>query len=249
MANWIEQVSEPRFLYLAWQPPDHVPERHRWAVGVLERDGEIFVFRYLEPDAIERLNDGRSFEQLLALGYEGYPAFNRKTMLHTENVFSAFMRRLPPRHRSDFVDYKSQFRLAAQVDFSDFMLLGLTEAKLPSDGFSLVDPLDGGAERRDLLIEVAGFRHYVAEIDPPTRIGETVAIFPEPTNKIDRQAVVMQIRGQTIGYVNRLQTAAFQRWLAERDVQVVVERLNGRPDRPRAYVFVRVRPAARPIAA
>jgi hypothetical protein len=38
-----------------------------------------------------------------------------------------------------------------------------------------------------------------------------------------------------------LQTTAFHRWLESGLVSAVVERLNGNPDRPRAFIFVWVR--------
>jgi hypothetical protein len=245
--NWIERVAEPRRLFLAWQAPDHMNERYRWAVGILEPAGNDCTLRYLYSGAeFERRNPGRTFDELLGLGYQGYPAFPLRREMHVGGVLSAFMRRLPPRTRSDFEEYKRQFRLAPHLSLTDFALLGQTEAKLPSDGFSVVDPLDGAIDRCDLMLEAAGYRHYAASAQ--LAVGDLLTILAEPENEHDPNAVVIRAANQTIGYINRLQTGAFQRWLAERDVSGIVERLNGRPERPRAFAFVRVRPTPRQMA-
>jgi hypothetical protein len=246
--NWIERVSEPRRLFLAWQAPDHMNDRHRWAVGVLEPAGDDCTLRYFySGSGFERQNPGRSFDQLLGLGYHGYPAFPLRRETHVGGVLSAFMRRLPPRTRSDFEEYKRQFRLSPGLSISDFALLGRTEAKLPSDGFSVVDPLDAAADHCDLMLEVAGYRYYAKDV----RIapGDPVAIQAEPSNAFDPDAVMICDGGLKIGNINRLQAGTFQQWLTDRRVSGVVERLNGPPERPRAFIFVRVRPAPANLAA
>src|SRR5262249_38295622 len=101
MPNWIETVSEPTHLFLAWQAPDHMGVRSRWAVGVLERvAGGDCSLRYFRPGVeFETHNQGRSFDEICRLGYEGYPAFSLKRERHPTGVLSALMRRLPPRSR------------------------------------------------------------------------------------------------------------------------------------------------------
>jgi hypothetical protein len=242
VANWIERISEPRRLFLAWQAPDPLGERFRWAVGLIEPDGGEIALRYLLPGAeFERWNQGKEFDELERLGYQGYPAFSLKREIHREGVLAAFMRRLPPRTRPDFEEYKRQFRLSELLHVSDFGLLAVTEAKLPNDGFSLVDPLDASLSACDLMLEVAGYRHYAEKLE--LREGDAVRLEPEPTNPKDPNAIVVQGGKKCVGYINRLQTATFLHWLKERHVTAVVERLNGRADKPRAFIFVQVRPA------
>jgi hypothetical protein len=251
MENWIERESEPRQLFLAWQAPDHFGNRFRWAVGVLTPRGTDHTFRYLVSGSeFESLNQGHRFDELVALGYQGHPSFNPKRVVHEREILSPFVRRLPPRSRSDFQDYTSQFRLARALRVSDFELLGRTEAKLPSDGFSLVDPLDPDADWYDLLLEVAGFQYYVNQEKPMTiTVGSSVEIAAEPDNPVDPNAVQFVLGGRKIGNVNRLQTKAFLRWLGERRVSGVLERLNGSAEKPRAFIFVRVRPLQAQAAA
>ncbi|HZH09292.1 MAG TPA: HIRAN domain-containing protein [Microvirga sp.] len=250
MTNWIERISEPQRLILAWQAPDHMGLRFRWAVAVLERREGTHVLRYLRPGAeFSHYNHGRTFQEITELGYQGYPAFSLTRDLHTEAVVETLVRRLPPRNRADFQEYKRQFRLAANTDPSDFALLGYTEAKLPSDGFSIVNPLDPESDACDLLLEVAGFRYYAPPLLPNIAVGQAIELLPEPENEHDPNAVKICIGSQKIGNINRLQAPTLLRWLAEREVTACIERLNGKPNHPRGFIFVRVGPAATRIAA
>lgn len=240
MENWIERACEPRELFLAWQAPDLSGDRFRWAVGLLTRHESGCRLRYFAGgEEFAKFNQGKNFDDLLHAGYTGYPAFKLRPLVHNENVLATLMRRLPPRSRSDFDQYRRGFRLSEKLSLSDFALLGYTEAKLPSDGFSVVDRLSPEADDCDLMIEIAGYRHYAAK--RPARPGEPVALVPEPTNKYDKNAVMVCAGDECIGYINRLQTETFLRWLPTRDVSGFVERLNGSADRPSAYIFVRVR--------
>lgn len=242
MENWIHRICEPKQLYLAWQASDHMQDRFRWAVAILHISQDLCTLRYLSSGVeFESLNQGRSLHLAEALGYQGYPAFNPRRSEHNSGVLEALMRRLPPRSRPDYNDYRRQFRIGEDATPSDFALLGTTEAKLPSDGFSIVDPLDPDASDCDLMLEVAGFRYYANELTHPLEIGCRVELLPEPQNAKDAGAVEIRAHDQRIGYVNRLQAPTFLKWFAERHVSATLERLNGSRNHPRAFIFVRVR--------
>jgi hypothetical protein len=250
MEHWLEEVCEPKVLILAWQAPDHMKNRFRWAVGEVKPKGDSFSLRYFAPGPeFESRNGGKSYEEIISLGYAGYAAFSTKVREHTSGVIEAFNRRLPPRGRSDFSEYMKHFCLRNYSALSNFTLLGKTEATLPSDGFSLVDPLDGNASSCDMLLEIAGFRYYAKYLGDRLRIGAKVDVSAEPENEHDPNAVKFSIDGTTMGYVNRLQTSAFNQWLKTATICAVVERINGKPERPRVFLFVRVRPSGARIAA
>lgn len=251
MANMIERLVEPRKLLLAWQAPDsRDSDRFRWVVAVIEANGENCTLRYLRDGAEFRtLNQGREFAELRSLGYEGYPAFSLTRPVHDEGVVHTFMRRLPPRSRSDFPEYEHQFRLSPELELSDFALLGQTGAMLPSDGFSVVDPLAPEASHCDLMLEIAGYRYHVPEGNAGISIGMPVALQPEPENEHDPSAVRVVVGERKLGYINRLQAPTFRRWLESRQVTGVIERLNGKAGHPRAFIFIRVRPLALEVAA
>lgn len=242
--NWIQHVVDPRRLLLAWQAPDQFGDRFRWAVGEIRRDNGDYSFRYFRGADFEGLNRGRTEADLAAHGYRGYPVFDRRHTLHSRNAIASFLRRVPPRGRADFRDYQQQFRLKADLEISDFALLGITEAKLSSDGFSLVDPLDDVSSPRELLLEVAGYRYYRDRLPRVPVVGESVEFLPEPDNIKDHNAVQVRINQHCVGYVNRLQSTAFLQWVAQRRVAALIERINGDPDRPRVFMFVCISPSS-----
>ncbi len=250
MDHWIEHPPEPRELILAWQAPSASTDRIRWAVGRLWRDADGLVFDYFEGRQFADRNLGRSLEDLRAAGYGGYPAFDLKKRPaggYREHVLGAFQRRLPPASRTDFADYLTHFRISPGARMSPLALLAATEARLPSDGFSLINPLDPEASCVELVFEIAGFRHQL-EL-PQVEIGDGLTLQTQPDNPHDPMAVRVLVGGQLIGYVNRLQAQTVGAWLETRSVNGWIVRLNGRPESPRAFGFLEVRPASQAVAA
>jgi hypothetical protein len=166
-----------------------------------------------------------------------YAAFNLKQSEHGKDVLAAFMRRLPPRSRADFTQYLEGLRLASS-NLSDFALLGYSEAKLPSDGFSLVNPLDDAGTPNEFLLELARYRHHEPSL-VKNDIGASVDLVPEPTNAFDPNAVAIQYGLRTIGYINRLQAKVVGKWVQQNRASAVLEKLNGTPNKPRAFIFLR----------
>jgi hypothetical protein len=250
MEHWIHYPPAPKELLLAWQAPSNVEKRSRWAVGRLTLANGQATFDYLDEAEFTSLNNGRTSEELRLTGYAGYPAFDLKKRpidgFH-EHVLEAFLRRLPPSNRSDYTAYLEYFRLLPSTPISGLGLLAITEARLPSDGFSLVDPLDPEATRLDLVIEVAGYR-FQPQV-PGLTVGAELRLAPEPSNPHDANAVAIYSGDHRIGYVNRLQARTLREWLKTRSVSCWIARLNGRPEAPRAFAFLQVRPAADSIAA
>lgn len=240
--NWITEVSEPDHLILAWQAPDEFKDRTRFAVGILTcRDREVRLRYFSDGDEFARLNPGKTYAQMVGYGYAGYPGFSLDRREHSSGVIEAFMRRLPPRTRSDFAAYEQHLRVRPGTELSDFALLGLSEAYLPSDGFSVVDPLDPDVDQRQLIVEVAGYRYYATKGEGllPT-VGDMVEVVAEDDNVFDTRAVAVVFQGQKIGNINRLQVETFRAWSAQGRIEATVDRLNGRVDRPRLFLFVRV---------
>lgn len=250
MVNYIKNIVEPKRLLLAWQAADSSISRTRWAVGeVTLHEGTYLLNYFSNEEEFGKYNDG-TLQNIRELGYVGYPAFHLKQKQHSIGVLEAFMRRMPPRSRSDFSQYQYYFRISETLVVSDFAMLGLTEAKLPSDGFSLVDPLDDDRSQRQLVIEIAGYRHYAGQrVDTLEMLGREIEFQPEPQNPMDGNAIQMLVDGRLIGYVNRLQTTPFHRWIREKRLSAVIERLNGDATRPRAFAFVKVEPLQESIAA
>lgn len=232
MANLIRIVPEPKRLILAWQSSREGSSRRRWEVGELTRDdvsnNAPVTFRYYSDEKLAgAINEG----------FDGYPAFRLKHGPFP-SALETFMRRLPPRRRSDFPRYLQNFKVSPDAEFSDFALLGLSEAKLPSDGFSVVDPLDELDQPMQFLTEAVGYRHLSNRPVPST--GDAIALNFEPTNPKDPDAITFSANGQLVGWVNRLQTCAFRRWMQEQRIQASVDRVNGTPEYPRLYLMIEV---------
>jgi hypothetical protein len=229
--HWIQTICEPQRLLLAWQGSDPDGERTRFAIGELLLEAGECTLRYLSGEEVDRAR---------ALGFSGYPAFDISQTEHRKGVLAAFMRRLPPRSRADFVAYQAQFRLKPDLVMSDFALLAYTEAKLPSDGFSIVNPLTDLCGPCEFLLEVAGYRHYADGLKEPLCIGQRLRFVAEPANKWDPNAVRVEAESELVGYVNRLQAVTFLRWIEQGVIEGFVERLNGNAAKPRLFMFVRV---------
>ncbi len=228
----LKHIIEPERLLLTWNTPDaRAPDNSRSVVGEFCKgsDGQ-FVFRYLKDTA-----DFRSAQEA---GFQGFPAFAMNQDEARQGVIETLMRRLPPRNREDFAEYLAQHRLPHPFDNSDFALLGYTGARLPSDGFALIPVFPGNAVPCDYLMEVAGLRHVNGTDTSAIHDGDPVSFEEDPINQIDQDALVVVHQGRRIGYVNRALRESFQHWLADHRVTGVIERQNGKPERP--LVFVRV---------
>lgn len=232
MPNIIKHIHEPQTLLLVWQPPEGT-SRVRCIVGELVKDdlSGIVTLKYLK--------ETEDFRKACELGFEGYPAFKNVNKEYANGVVDAFLRRLPPRSRGDFSHYLEQLRLDVKSKFSDFALLGYSGAKLPSDGFSIINPFYDVIGPCEFVTEVAGFRYRDISIND-VNVGDEVTLEPEPNNEYDPNAIKVMLGASHIGYVNRGQLKAFHGWLASSNVSACVERINGREDRPLIYLYVQI---------
>ncbi len=251
MDTFIEHIVEPTRLLLAWQAPDHMSNRRRWAVATVEVATEPWSLRYFSREEFSVANGGVLFDDLLKLGFEGYPAFARKTRKSEfdSGVREAFMRRLPPRSRTDFAEYVRRFGFKDAEKISDAALLAYTEAKLPSDGFSLVGELEKSLLVGDFVLDIAGTRYQDFGDFCPAKPGDLLTLRKEPTNAHDPSAVEIFWGDVKIGYVNRMQAPTIGYWIDHREIHLIVQRVNGRTGSPKVYALLRVRPAKNRLAA
>ena len=231
--NPLRHLVEPSSLFMTWQPSDEgAPTRTRRVIGEVARDGAGIVFRYLKGT--------QDFSAAENAGFKGFPAFRLENLETREGVRESLMRRLPPRNREDFVDYLRSHALPAPFALSELALLGYTGARLPSDGFALVPDFPPEAHPCEYIMELAGTRHVFNGNLADLRVGDTVTIRTDPTNPVEADSLMVYHRDQPIGYVNRALKAMVYRWLATERLSAVIERLNGKPDRPLVYVRVSV---------
>ena len=225
--NLIHHINQPKRLLLAWQSLKGT--RTRYVVGELCLDGGSCRFSYL-PNT-------EDFVKAVDEGFVCYPAFRKLNQEYSEGVLETFMSRIPPRKRGDFNKYLAQWRLAPDLDISDFALLGHTGAKLPNDGFSLINPFENIDTSFEFYIEVAGFRYQENVCLDEVSIGMSVSFASEVGNVFDQHAVSINVLGNKIGYVNKIQSPAFKQWLEHYSIDACIERINGTSDRPLIYIF------------
>ncbi|RKR03938.1 hypothetical protein [Maricaulis maris] len=245
MTYLLDRIQTPEKLILAWEAPLNFPNRTRWAVGeMVNLDRPSPTFRYFGEEELQDRNGGRSLTQLSASGFVGYPAFRFSPgrSWDGEEVLKAFLRRLPDPKRSDYEKYLANFCIPSGKVLSPFQLMSITELRSPNDGFSMVDPLCSEWTSCDLILELAGTRHYISNI-PEGFKGKSVILDHDVENPFDDHAVQATVGSQNIGYINRLQAKSVLYWLSNRLVEASLLRVNGTPHRPRPYVFLRVRPS------
>lgn len=230
----IHHIQEPQRLILSWIPSlSKGPEHRTWRrVGELTRDSGTVTLTYLAgtPD----------YEEAVKQGFTGHPAFPAKQAVHKTGVLESFMKRLPPRTRRDFPEYLQMFRLPVDVQLSDFALLGYTGARLPSDDFALLLPLEDFIAPYELLVEVSGFRHESQASPAELAVGDAVTLVPQPHAK-DEHAVDILWRGRKLGHAPRLQAQALGRLARENRLTASIVRVNGSADRPVVRLFIAVR--------
>ncbi len=203
--------------------------RSNLAVGSIDKEGTL---RYLTEED--------DYQKAIEQGFTGYPAFPLECARH-DNVLPMFLRRLPPRQRSDFLDFLAYYRLPRNAALSDFSLLANTGGRLPRDGFSVIPDLSQVKLPCELLLEVAGSRHAsdVKEGYIPV-VGSAAQFQAEPSNQHDANAVRVLVEDHFVGYVNRLQAKALNNWLNfETVIDAHVDRVNGTTERPVIYLLLK----------
>ena len=232
MMTFIEHVLEPHRLLFVWQGPEGSSRVRHTVAELLRAPDGTTKLRYLEGT--------EDLKRAKAEGFVGFPAFRKLGHEYDQGVLETFLRRLPPRSRGDYARYLEQFRLQPGTEISDFALLAYTGAKLPSDGFSILNPLSDLTAPSEVLLEVAGFRHTSEVPLDAISVGMRATLEPEPDNPHDANAMVIRVDGKKMGHVPRQQAAAIGNWLRNgQALQAHVERINGTPQRPLVFLFAR----------
>jgi len=187
------------------------------------------------------------FAKAMAAGFKGHPAFDFRTAVHHDNVLPIFMKRVPPRSRSDFRQFLFKHGLSSFPGASDFALLGYSGARLPGDGFSLEIDFLLEAPPFQYFFEISGFRYYQGmHVQMNDLIGQQVFLLPEPANPYDPNAIQLTVSNLLLGYVPRTQAAEFKTWLNYASVGAWIDRIEGTPLRPQVSVFTMIGPPSSP---
>jgi len=237
--RYIEHITEPEKLLLSWQTSQPGKSRSRMFVAELIRNKD-------DADLVYLL-DGNEFQRAQSLGFEEYTGFSVNQQKH-EKVLFAFMKRLPPRSRGDFVKYLDSLRIQKDADISDFALLGYSGAKLPDDDFEVIHTFENAIPSFEFLLHVQGYRYYAERLPFDSIKMEQEATFQaEPENEIDPKAIKIIIGGTHVGYVCRGLTKSFHKWFEMGyKIDANIERKNGTAARPEIYLYVSIKMPTRP---
>ncbi|WP_162921686.1 HIRAN domain-containing protein [Listeria costaricensis] len=179
-------------LCLLWQ---NCQTRQWYHVGTLfQQTSGSYIFRY------ETSKKHRGLNEALQNGYKVHPSFPDIDKVYTsENLFSAFSRRIPDRRRPD---YQLLFKnLGITEKSSTYEVLKVTGGSLNSDAYEFVQPIKMEGQHFELAFYLRGWRHYN---DQNEKILQTDCLtFQRDTaNKHDMYAVqVYKNKEKIIGYV------------------------------------------------
>lgn len=231
--KFIEHIIEPEKLLLSWQTSQ--PGKSRGRMFVAE------VIRHENDADLVYLVESQEFKQAKELGFKGYPGFGIDKTIH-ESILFAFMKRLPPRNRGDFIKYLNALRLQPDASISDFALLGYSGAKLPDDDFTIINPFENAIPPFEFLLQIQGYRYYMEQLPLTSLIEGQAAVFEaEPDNADDPEAIKVLIDDIHVGYVSRGLTTSFHKWFkAGYAITASVERINGTQERPAVYLYVSI---------
>ena len=234
--RYIEHVIEPERLLLSWQA--QAPEsRMRHIVAELRRNGNDADLVYLR--------ESQDYLTAKTNGFDGnYPGLSAEK--NHSGVLAVFMRRLPPRDRTDFSKFLEAIRIEPGTDISDFALLGYAGGKLPGDDFYIIHPFDQVEPPFEFLMFVAGYRYYQQDVPyNEVKVAMSARFEFEPDNEHDPDAVrvvIPEVSSGTAGYVCRGLLPQFRKWmLAGLNLKATVERKNGVSDQQLVFLFVQVR--------
>lgn len=186
------------YIYVVWQDPE---SRNNYVIGTLTRNG-CYEFSYgVQVDQARR----HGFTPLVS-----FPEFSQT--YRDENMFPAFACRLPDPRRRGIESILEKYSLSK---YDAFEFLKKSEARLPTDTLSFIDPILGGTEPVVRSFFVAGVRHRMGcggcncAAVPKIELGTKLVLCPEPDNRHDEYAVqVKTADGTLIGYVPRYYSQA-----------------------------------------
>ncbi|WDI30554.1 hypothetical protein PUV54_11360 [Hyphococcus flavus] len=224
----ITKICEPSKLILAWKPVDTRKSRRHFPVGIFERQRDKILFRWL--------SDTEDFSLALNEGFDVLFGNDRGNSSEPQRIFDVLSKRLPRRDRPDYEKYLAQFRINPDVNISTFAMLGYTEARLASDGYSIIDTLESASKGCQYFHEVVGYHYYAKNLTGQI-LHSQVEFRHEPQNKYDPNAVGIFLRNQLCGYVNRLRAPMLNQILKNYTVTAYLESINGSKDKPVAHVF------------
>ena len=184
--------QQNNYLLLIWKDPE---TRRNFVVGKLTKSDK-YTFEYCNE-----------FLKAEAYGWAKFDAFPDEKVYESDTLFPVFSSRLPDKKRRDINNILNKYGLAS---FDEFELLRKSEARLPIDTYSFIDPIFSDEEIIEREFFIMGIRHHAAcegkdcKLLPPLEKGEELVLEREPDNEYDSNAIrVLTRKNEFLGYVPR----------------------------------------------
>lgn len=178
-------------LWLIWKEP---MSRRRYKIGILNKEGNIYKFCYVNPE----LNDAKK------VGYKYFPGFEDLTKTYeSSNLFTNILTRLPNETRPDYLEILNCYNL--EKDSNDFEILKATRGRVITDNYEFVPAFDPFK----IEFDVAGTSHCadIDECKKYLKINKKLYLEPEPNNINDKYAIKITFKENDkkfhLGYVPR----------------------------------------------
>jgi hypothetical protein len=203
-------------LAVAWQHPE---SRSIQPVGLLEQEADGYRFRYIRnADAVPDFRSLPTFPDL-AGDYR------------SSQLFPLFRQRVMRPHRPDYGRWLEAMDL---VDPTPFEFLARTEGRRQGDTIMVIpEPVVSATGETVSHFMVHGIRHRPDAEGALSRLraGDELSLMDEPTNPIDRLALLVTRGTQPLGWVPHVLLAYVRTVRDTGPVVVTAERVNG-PDFP-----------------
>ncbi|MBR3807858.1 MAG: HipA N-terminal domain-containing protein [Lachnospiraceae bacterium] len=190
-------MKQSNYLLLIWKDPK---TRRNFVIGKLCRTVG-FTFEYC-----------CEFTQAEDYGWSKLDAFPEEKIYESTTLFPVFASRLPDKKRRDIEKILQKYGLSK---FDDFELLRKSEARLPIDTYSFIDPIFAEDETVQREFFIMGIRHHApcegknCTLLPRVKIDDELVLKREPKNLYDSRAICVLTKDEVmLGYVPRYYNSA-----------------------------------------
>jgi len=186
------------YLYLIWKNPQ---TRLRHVVGILKKNDKYEFYYGKETKKCQE----EGFDLLVS-----FPDINKKYV--SDKMFPEFSSRIPGPNRIDIDEILKKYELEA---YNDFELLKRSGAKTSLDTLEFIDPilnLKNSNITREFYI--AGTRYYCKkDNEEMINKGDDAILKPEISNKVDKNAIKIEINNIFVGYVPKYYSEIVSKYL------------------------------------
>lgn len=238
----IEHLMQPEKLLITWQaidPSNNQCAGKRFVVGEVRAENGDWVLGYYDNDDTAEAQRDFLFKGLTAFPYEA-------SKTYTSNVENVLSKRIASPRRADYADYLRSYRIPPEMadSLSTMQVLAYTGGELTGDGFVFFPDLENMQPPFDLVMVIAGFRHWEGmNIGPIMELmDKEVRFVPEPDNEKDPFAIEVFAGDTKLGYLPRGYNQYFvNHALDSYNITACITKINGTIERPKISILAEIK--------